>query len=227
MSKFFSMWLRARNIKRWPLQSNLFESNDAEHSFEVAVVSHMLGVIERDIYNDTEINPDRMATKAVFHEADEISGVGDINTLCKNNDLETKKAFDRIGQIFQEKLLNTLPEELKESYRGLVFQNKKDKEGELCKSADDICAYIEGVRELNCGNSEYEDAVAGSRKKIQQWADKYPSVKYFQEKFMQDTTATVDKYFSKGETISKVSAIAAETKAVAEDYLDSLPQLKM
>jgi 5'-deoxynucleotidase len=227
MSKFFSMWLRARNIKRWPLQSNLFESNNAEHSYEVAIISHMLGVIERDIFKDEEINPERMATKAIYHEADECSGLGDINTMAKNNDSETKKAFSRISQIFQEKLLNTLPDELKSSYHGLVFQDKKDKEGKLCKAADDISAYIEGVRELNCGNSEYEDAVAGSRKKIQQWVDEYPSVEYFQEKFMQDTTATVDKYFSKGETMSKVSAIAAETKAVAEDYLDSLSQPKM
>lgn len=222
MSKFFSMWLRARNIKRWPLQSNLFQSNNAEHCYECAIISHMLGVIERDIFNDTKINPERMATKAVYHEADEVSGLGDVNTNAKNNDLETKKAFSRISQIFQEKLLNTLPDELKSSYRRLVFQDKESKEGQLCKAADDISAYIEAVRELNCGNSEYEDAVAGCIQKIQHWANKFPCVEYFQENFMKETTATVDKYFSKNNSMDKVNARAAETKNVAEEYLANL-----
>lgn len=222
MSKFFSMWLRARNIKRWPLQSNIFESNNAEHCYECAIISHMLGVIERDIFNDTKINPERMATRAVYHEGDEMGGLGDVNSMAKNNDLETKKAFSRISQIFQEKLLNTLPDELKSSYRQLVFQDKDSKEGQLCKAADDISAYIEAVRELNCGNSEYEDAVTGSVKKIQLWASKFPSVEYFQENFMKETTATVDKYFSKNDSNDKVNACAAETKNVAKEYLASL-----
>ena len=196
MSKFLSMWFRARNIKRWPLQSNLFESNNAEHSYECAVVSHMLGVIECDIYGDTSINPERMATKAIFHEGDEVGGLGDVNSLAKNNDPETKKACARIGQIFQDKLLNTLPNELKSSYQGLVFQNKADKEGQLCKAADDICAYIEAVRELNCNNAEYEDAVTSGLAKIKRWAGDHESVGYFHSHFMQDINASVDKYFS-------------------------------
>ncbi len=43
--KFFAMVSRMRYINRWELMRNTIEENIAEHSLDVSIIAHALGVI--------------------------------------------------------------------------------------------------------------------------------------------------------------------------------------
>jgi 5'-deoxynucleotidase len=132
-STFLAAWLRSKNIVRWPLTTNLTRCDDAQHSFECAVVAHLIGTIDRDVFGNDNTNPDLMASMAVFHEGSEVSG--DINSAAKNIDPESTKAIKVLEGIFEANLLNSLPEELHASYQPYITQNKQSRSGRLVKAA--------------------------------------------------------------------------------------------
>ena len=81
--RFFALISRMRYIGRWGLMRNTFEENIQEHSHMVAVVAHGLAVIGRDVYG-RNVDPDRCATVALYHDASEIL-TGDLPTPIKYN----------------------------------------------------------------------------------------------------------------------------------------------
>jgi len=189
-SNFLAMWFRAKNIKRWPLQTNLTNNDDATHSFECAIIAHLIGTIDRDVFgNDT--CPERLATLAIHHEASEL-GLGDINSVAKNLTPEIHKAIKGIELVFEKSLLNSLPEELIPSYQSLIIQDKSSRIARLCKASDDICAYLEAQKEYNLGNFEYKDALALCDKKVVFWSKEFECVAWFCDKFINQVNQTVD-----------------------------------
>jgi len=194
-STFLSKWLRSRHIKRWPLQLNLIQNDNAQHSFECSVIAHMIGVIENELF-DGDVDPNRMAAMAIFHEADEVGGLGDINKVAKNNDDETTVAFARISEIFQDKLLESMPEgKLRDYYLPYIKQKKGTIESDLIKCSDDISAFIEASKEIALGNLEYNDAITSIRTILSGWCEKYRSVDYFCINFLPAINHTIDKDF--------------------------------
>ena len=191
MKNFLSAWLRAKNIDRWALMTKLVPINDAEHSFECSIIGHMLGVIDRDVFGNS-VNPERIGMLGVYHEAGEVGGLGDINTKAKNFDDETKQAFKRLETTFEQGVFDSLPKELQGAFDGLITQDKKSREGKLCKIADDICALIEANRELKLGNFEYQDAFNAQAQKLAKWEKEFPCVDYFKQHFLKDVFVTVD-----------------------------------
>ena len=77
-SHFFANLARMKLIYRWPLMRNINTENVAEHSHQVAVVAHMLALIRREIFAG-EVQPERVATLALFHDASEVL-TGDLPT---------------------------------------------------------------------------------------------------------------------------------------------------
>ena len=49
-SHFFANLARMRLIYRWPLMRNIQPENIAEHSLQVAMVAHALGVIKNRLF---------------------------------------------------------------------------------------------------------------------------------------------------------------------------------
>ncbi|TMS80562.1 5'-deoxynucleotidase [Pseudoalteromonas sp. S554] len=195
MQNFLESWLKAKNINRWPLHHCLSPTNDAVHSFECSIVAHLIGVIDRDLFNN-DVNPDRMATMCIYHETGELL-LGDINSVAKNHNKDVHDTIKGLERHFEDVILSSLPPELQNSLSSYTTQCKTSREGYLCKASDDICAYIEALKELKLGNYEFAEAVNSTKERVDSWGLKYECVAYFIDKFLTSLNQTVDTLYRK------------------------------
>lgn len=104
---FFAYIFRMRYIARWALMRNTRTENVEEHSYEVAVLAHALAVIGRDVFRK-DLDPDKTAAAALFHDAPEII-TGDMPTPIKYYNPSLKDAYKQVEAAAQDKLLSMLP----------------------------------------------------------------------------------------------------------------------
>jgi len=71
LSHFFAYISRLRWIRRWGLMRNAIEENVATHSWEVATLAHALAII-RNRHFGGQVNVDRIAAAALYHDATEV-----------------------------------------------------------------------------------------------------------------------------------------------------------
>ena len=152
---FFAYIFRMRYIARWALMRNTRTENVEEHSYEVAVLSHALAVIGRDVFHK-ELDPDKTAAAALFHDAPEII-TGDMPTPIKYYNPELKTAYKRVEAVAQDKLLSMLPPELVPAYEPLVREADPEVR-RYVKAADKLAAWLKCQEELKAGNAEFRRA---------------------------------------------------------------------
>jgi 5'-deoxynucleotidase len=155
-NEFYALLGRMKYITRWGLMRNTFSENIQEHSHQVAVLAHALALIRRDILNLPTPDPDKCAVAALYHDASEIL-TGDMPTPIKYYNPDIKQAYKQVERIAGERLLEMLPEALRESYRAYVLEDV----GEMLpivKAADKLSAYIKCVEEQKAGNTEFDSA---------------------------------------------------------------------
>lgn len=75
---FFAYMYRLKHIERWSLMRNTTKENVAEHSFHVAMTTHMLCTIGNEVYGKA-LDTGRAVMMALFHDATEVF-TGDIPT---------------------------------------------------------------------------------------------------------------------------------------------------
>ena len=152
---FFAYIFRMRYIARWALMRNTRTENVEEHSYEVAVLAHALSVIGRDVFHK-DLDPDKTAAAALFHDAPEII-TGDLPTPIKYFNPGIKTAYQQVEAVAQDKLLSMLPPELVDAYEPLV--READPEVRRCvKAADKLAAWLKCQEELKAGNAEFRRA---------------------------------------------------------------------
>ena len=152
---FFAYIFRMRYIARWALMRNTRVENVEEHSYEVAVLAHALAVIGREVFH-RELNPDRVACAALFHDASEII-TGDMPTPIKYFNPELKTAYKQVEAVAQDKLLSMLPPELVPAYEPLVRETDPEVR-RYVKAADKLAAWLKCQEELKAGNTEFRKA---------------------------------------------------------------------
>ena len=152
---FFAYIFRMRYIARWALMRNTRTENVEEHSYEVAVLAHALATIGREVFH-RDLDPDRTAVAALFHDAPEII-TGDMPTPIKYYNPDIKTAYRQVEAVAQDKLLSMLPEELVPAYEPLVRESDPQIR-RYVKAADKLSAYIKCVEELKAGNAEFKRA---------------------------------------------------------------------
>ena len=155
-NEFYALMGRMRYITRWGLMRNTFSENISEHSHLVAVLAHALALIRRDILKLPGPDPDRCAVAALYHDASEIL-TGDLPTPIKYYNPDIKTAYKRVERIAGERLLETLPPELRESYTALVLEEDETLEP-MVKAADKLSAQIKCLEEQKAGNTEFDTA---------------------------------------------------------------------
>lgn len=190
MSHFFAYLSRMKYINRWGLMRNTKQENIQEHSLQVAMVAHGLGIIKNKFFGGS-VDVDKVVTLAVFHEASEVI-TGDLATPIKYFNPEIKKAYRDIEKVANVRLLGMLPKELQGEYKYLLTENNRDDEAYLIvKAADKICAYIKCLEELKAGNQEFTKA----KRAIEDQIDNIdlPEVKYFMEIFIPSFSLTLDE----------------------------------
>lgn len=153
--RFFALLSRMRYITRWGLMRNSFSENIQEHSHMVAVLAHALALIRRDILG-LPAEPERCATAALYHDASEIL-TGDLPTPIKYYNPAIKEAYKHVEQVSGDRLLEMLPDALRESFSPLIHESDESVHS-IVKAADKLSAHIKCVEELKAGNLEFESA---------------------------------------------------------------------
>lgn len=190
MHSFFAMMSRIKYINRWGLMNNTRNETLSEHSLEVAIIAHALGVINNKRLGGN-ISAERLAVLAIFHDASEII-TGDLPTPVKYNNDKIKNAYKEIEEQAQQRLLQMLPADIATEYQPILCPD--DNEAELwkyIKAADKISALIKCTEELIMGNREFAKAQQTTLKAINEI--ELPEVKIFMEELFPAYELTLDE----------------------------------
>jgi 5'-deoxynucleotidase len=162
---FFAMISRMKYIDRWALMRNTDRESLDSHSKEVAVIAHALAVIGNKRFGKN-YNPDRAAVLGLYHDAHEII-TGDMPTPVKYQNDDILVAFKAVEDSANEKLLNKLPEDLREEFSSLLTgENENEELLVLIKAADRLSALIKCIEERKAGNTEFKEAEKSTLKRI-------------------------------------------------------------
>ena len=165
-NEFYALLGRMRYITRWGLMRNTFSENIQEHSHQVAVLAHALALIRREILGLPGPDPDKCAAAALYHDASEIL-TGDLPTPIKYYNPDIKAAYKQVERIAGNRLLQMLPEALRDCYASYVLEEDAELEPYV-KGADKLSAYIKCIEEQKAGNTEFDSAAAQTRKALEE-----------------------------------------------------------
>lgn len=189
-SHFFAHLSRLKLINRWPLMRNVRTENVSEHSLQVAFVAHALAIIKNKYFNG-QVNPERIALLAMYHDASEVI-TGDLPTPTKYYNPQITTEYKKIEKIAQNKLINILPQELQDDFRRLIDDDFYDEtEKNIVKQADALCAYLKTIEELSAGNNEFRLAEQRLKKTLSERGS--PEMDYFLEIFVPSFSLSLDE----------------------------------
>ncbi len=188
-NSFFAMLSRMKHISRWALMRNTRTENLCEHSYDVAVLAHALAMLHNRRFGG-HADPGRCALLALYHDAPEIL-TGDLPTPVKYYNPAIRQAYRQVETVSQEKLLDMLPEDLQEEYRGLLHGDGTPEEKRLVKAADKLSALIKCVEEREQGNREFLQAEQATQEALR--AMELPAVDCFLREFLPAYRLTLDE----------------------------------
>jgi len=191
-SHFFAYMYRLRYIERWSLMRNVMKENVAEHSFHVAMLTHALCTIANTVF-ERSVPTDRIVSMALFHDATEVF-TGDIPTPVKHHNPKILSNFREIEQLAAERLLDMIPEPLRQVYDPLIDTKKNGQDAAFkvyLKAADLLDAYLKCVTELSAGNREFATAKKQIEESMAELA--LPELNYFLEHMAPSFEKTVDE----------------------------------
>jgi len=189
-SHFFAHLSRLKLINRWPLMRNVRTENVSEHSLQVAFVAHALAVIKNRKFSG-DVNPERIALLALYHDTSEVL-TGDLPTPIKYYNPQIAHEYKKIEKIAQQKLLEMIPQELQDDFRGIFDeQYHSAEETHLVKQADALCAYLKCLEELYAGNKEFSLAKSRLEKTLKQRHS--PEMEYFMQVFVPSFSLSLDE----------------------------------
>ena len=178
-----------KHILRWGLMRNSEPENLSEHSHMTAALAHALAVIRREVYGG-EIDPGFCAAAALYHDASEIL-TGDLPTPIKYFNPSIKDAYKDVERISADRLIATLPSELRPAYAPLVREELPEDVYAIVKTADKLAAYIKCVEELRAGNGEFKKAAEQTRAALDR--NDLPELDYFRRHFLPSFELTLDE----------------------------------
>ena len=168
-NQFFAMMSRMKYINRWGLMRNTYNENICEHSLQVAMIAHALGVID-----STEII------------------TGDMPTPVKYYSPIIRNAYNDVEKEAKDQLLAGIPEEMQPVYAPLLLDTEEERElWKYVKAADKISAYIKCIEEGRMGNRDFEKAGESIKDIINDMG--MDEVDFFMEKFIPAYMITLDE----------------------------------
>ena len=195
---FFAYLSKMCWIYRWGMKRNAIQENIMEHSYEVSVIAHALGIISNRLY-DNNIDANALAISAMYHDCSEVL-TGDLPSPIKYHNKKIRDAYKEVEYTAEREMLSTLPVELQEDYRNhLLHENIPSDFVKLIKAADIIASLIKCKAEINAGNSEFKQAVQDTGERLTQMA--MPEVDYFLENFLPSFDLTLDELITPSETM--------------------------
>jgi 5'-deoxynucleotidase len=193
-SHFFAYLYRLRFIQRWILMRSAVPENVAEHSFQVALLTHALCTISRDIFGNQDVDAGGAVILALFHDAEEVM-TGDIPSPVKHHSPGMLRSVREIESLASQQLLSMVPEQLAGSYRGIIGDDQRRRDLlRWVKAADTLDAYLKCVMEEAVGNREFAVAKGQLEEKARGMA--MPEVDYFLEWFAPSFAKSLDEIAS-------------------------------
>lgn len=190
MSHFFAFFSRMKYINRWSLMRNTSAETLSQHSLEVAAIAHALALIGNRNFNKN-LNAERAALLGMYHDMPEIL-TGDMPTPVKYYNNKMKSAYIEVEKAAGEKLLETLPQYLREDFSCVLIAKDKDTEiWSIVKVADKISALIKCIEERKAGNSEFIKAEQAIIKQIEKM--KSDEAEVFIKEFLPSFELTLDQ----------------------------------
>ena len=156
---FFAYLSKMRWIYRWGMKRNAIQENVMEHSYEVSVITHALGLIGNRFYGKN-IDANAAAVAALYHDSSEVL-TGDLPSPIKYHNKKIRDAYKEVEYTAEREMLSTLPEALRDDYRGYLLHDELSAEVTMfIKAADLIASLIKCKAEIKAGNAEFVKAVA-------------------------------------------------------------------
>ncbi len=187
-SKFFAFLDRMKLIDRWSLMRNTTTEDVAQHTMQTAMIAHALCIIENVMFGG-DYDAEKAAVLALYHESAEVV-TGDLPTPVKYYDADINRAYKNIEHRAEDKLIETLPDELKSAFSSFVRPDKSTKESRIVKCADKMSALIKCVEELAVNNVEFQNAYDATKRDLDAAPEK--SVKYFMDTFIPAYSMSLD-----------------------------------
>lgn len=169
---------------------NTRPENIEEHSLEVAILSHALAEL-KNVRFGGNINTGRIMMLAIYHDVSEIY-TGDLPTPVKYFNPQIREAYKQVENYSLEKVITSLPEDLKASYADVFIPKEQDKElWQIIKAADKLSALIKCIEEEKAGNTEFNKAANAQLQSLKQmWL---PEVDCFIKEFLPSYKLTLDE----------------------------------
>lgn len=190
-SHFYAMLARMKYINRWGLMNNTQYENISEHSQQVAVLAHCLVLIRNKRFGG-DLNAERAALLAVFHDATEII-TGDMPTPVKYANPAIRDVYKQIEDDAADRLLDMLPDDFRDEYSAILKPSSdEDRELEVfVKAADRFSALIKCVEEMRMGNDEFRAAAQTIERSIHEM--ELPEAEVFFEEFLPSFSLALDE----------------------------------
>jgi len=169
---------------------NTLPENVSEHSYHVALLTHALGTIGREVFGQ-EVDVGAAVTLALFHDVEEVI-TGDIPTPVKHHSAGLLQSLREVQGMAEDQLLELVPPPLIDAYRPLILSEVADPElMRWVKAADKLAAYLKCSAEVAAGNREF--AVAKREVEHQIRGLQMPEVDYFLSQFAPSFERTLDE----------------------------------
>ena len=195
---FFAYLSKMRWIYRWGMKRNAIQENVMEHSYEVSVITHALGLIGNRFYGKN-IDANAAAVAALYHDSSEVL-TGDLPSPIKYHNKKIRDAYKEVEYTAEREMLSTLPEALRDDYREYLLHDELSAEVTMfIKAADLIASLIKCKAEIKAGNAEFVKAVADTELRLKAMA--MPEIDYFIETFLPSFDLTLDELITPGEAV--------------------------
>lgn len=186
---FFALTSRMKYISRWGLMRNARSENIAEHSLEVAIITHLLCELKNRRFGGN-IDTEKAVLAAIYHDIPEII-TGDLPTPVKYYDPGIKSAYERVEEAAIEKLLDSVPDDLREVYREVLCESEDNDIKMTVKAADKLSALIKCIEERKSGNTDFLEAERQTREALEKM--ELEEVRAFLEEFLPAYGLTLDE----------------------------------
>ena len=190
-SNFYAMLSRMKYINRWGLMNNTRYENISEHSQQVAVLAHCLVLIHNKRFGGN-LNPERAALLAVFHDSTEII-TGDMPTPVKYANRDIRNIYKDIEDKAADRLTSMLPDDFRSEYSNILKQsgNGDEELRVFVKAADRFSALIKCIDEMRMGNDEFRKAKETIEESIREM--KLPEAEVFEREFLPAFSLPLDE----------------------------------
>lgn len=187
---FYGALMRMKYIPRWVLMRNTRQENICEHSYDVAVLAHVLALLENTRFGGN-VDAEKCVMIALYHDLPEIL-TGDMPTPVKYVDDTMRNAYKQVESGAIGQLLQLLPDDLRAPYAALMQPTDAlSAEKRIVKAADKLSALIKCEEELKQGNTEFQSARTSTEETLR--AMHMKAVDCFLDEFLPPCRLTLDE----------------------------------